>query len=412
MSRWIGHWSAALGRATGKAAPALLGLAALVIALAVVATPAAAQNDPVGGFFRFLFGPSVQEQQRQRAEPPPMAAPQKPKAPAEPKIVETPKAPNAQTVLVIGDIEAQGLAVGLQVAFADVPSIVVVNRSKNASGLVREQDGEWSVLAQKVLADNKADFIVVMLGVNDKQGIPVPGAKPLDAGSEAWEQTYKDRLRKLIEQVKATGKPFYWVGLPPTADPDLKPSARSEYASFLSTLNNWYKPAVEAAGGKFIDIWDAFADESGRFTPTGPDVDGQVKRLRASDGILFTRAGQRKLAFFVEQEIRKVMRGDQPLEPTTPEATVQVKGDEAMLAAPPPLPAAPWRKVGPVIPLDSGADTETELAGAPIKANAPPRDQMPGGYPLTETPLYRRLVKGDAIDAAAGRVDDFQRGIR
>ena len=402
--------AAALTRPATNRCAELLRAALVVLAVAVVqvagAAPAAAQNDPVTGFFRFLFG--GQRQPETVPQPVPLQpAPSKPKAPAEPKIVEVPKLPNAQVVLVIGDIEARDLANGLQMAFADVPSIAIVNKSRNASGLTRENEGEWSALAPKVLADNKADFIVVMLGVNDKQTIPVAGQKALETGSEAWEQTYRERLRKLVEQIKATGKPFFWVGLPPTADPDLRPSARAEYASFLSNLNTWYKPAVEGAGGQFIDIWNAFADDGGHFTPTGPDVDGQVKRLRSSDGVLFTRAGQRKLAFFVEQEIRKIMRGEMPVEPTTPETTVQPKGDEAMLAAPPPLPPAPWRKVGPVLPLDAGADADGDLAGAP--ARGPVRETMPGGYPITETPLYRRLVKGEAIDAPTGRVDDFSR---
>ena len=150
-------------------------------------------------------------------------------------------------------------------------------------------------------------------------------------------------------------------------------------------------------------------------TAVGPDVDGQMKRLRAYDGMHFTRAGQRKLAFYVETEIRKLMRGEaiRP-EASAPEVIgAQPKPQAAMLAAPPPLPPAPWERVGPVMPLGQDVGGDSDLAGAPqskVLAEAKPIDAagvLPGGYPLTETPLYARVIEGEPIQAATGRVDDF-----
>ena len=399
-------------------------LMAVAIFLAALSSlPAAAQNDPLGGLFRAIFGT------RQRAAPPPPAMPMQqqlrpmalppgvvdplapPKKKVEPKIVEAPKAPDAQVALVIGDIEAQGLAYGLQMAFAEDPSLAIVAKARAASGLTRESDGEWSTLAPKVLAENKADFVVVMLGVNDFQTIPVPGAKGLKPESEEWTRIYGERLDRLIGQIRATGKPFWWVGLPPTADPDLKPTARAAYAAFLSSLNDLARPRVQAAGGTFVDIWTAFTDEEGHYTPTGPDIEGQIKKLRATDGILFTRAGQRKLAFFVETAIRKVMRGEgaPPLVTLPEEPRSEPKGEEAIIAGPPPLPPAPWTQVGPVIPLGrvAGPDGDGGLAGGPT--GAPAARALPGGFPLAATPAHRRLVEGLPIDPPIGRVDDIAR---
>lgn len=388
-----------------RTAPMLL--LAAILSLAVTSLPAAAQNDPVGGFFRALFGIPQRPQPVQAPPVDPLA----PKKRVEPKIVEVPKNPDAQTVLVIGDIEAVGLAAGLQMAFADDPTMIVTSKARPSSGLTREGDGEWSTLAQKVLAENKADFVVVMLGVNDSQPIAVPGGKPLEIAGEEWMRVYGERVDRLAAQLRTTGKPFWWVGLPPTADADRRPTARAVYAAFLSSLNDLVRPRVQAAGGGFVDVWNAFTDEAGHYTPTGPDVDGQIKKLRANDGVLFTRAGQRKLAFFVEQEIRKMMRGD-----TTPaivavpeEPKVEPKPEEAIVAGPPPLPPPPWAQVGPVVPLGraAGQDGDGGLAGAPgrpIRAEA-----LPGGFPVTAAPAHRRLVEGLPIDIPTGRVDDIAR---
>ncbi len=384
-------------------------LVLLMVAMfaALRSAPPPAQVDPIGGFFRALFG--VPQQRRLPPAPPDALA--QPKKRVEPKIVEVPKNPDAQTVLVIGDIEAQGLGYGLQMAFAEEPSIVVVTKSRNASGLTRENDGEWSTLATKVLAENKADMVVVMLGVNDYQTIPVPGAKGLEVAGEDWTRVYGERLDKLIAEIRTTGKPFWWVGLPPTADPDRKPTARAAYAAFLSSLNDMIRPRVQASGGGFVDIWNAFTDEEGHYTPTGPDIEGQTKKLRTYDGVLFTRAGQRKLAFFVEQEIRKVMRGGSiPALMSLPEEPrIEPRAEEAIVGGPPPLPPAPWASIGPIIPLGkvAGPGGEGGLAGGTGRPQQV--DYLPGGFPVAATPAHRRLVEGLPIDPPAGRVDDIGR---
>ena len=54
-------------------------------------------------------------------------------------------------------------------------------------------------------------------------------------------------------------------------------------------------------------MWDGFVDEAGKFTTQGPDYEGQMRRLRSGDGVYFTKAGARKLAHYVEREIRRYM---------------------------------------------------------------------------------------------------------
>lgn len=377
--------------------------------IAGLAAPAMAQSDPLSSFFKSIFGGP----QKQAPVPvAPAATPQKPKRvePVEPKIVELPKNPDAQTILVIGDEQASNLAVGLQVAFADTPSIAVVDKSRAGSGLVREASAaDWPTRLKGLLAERKYDFIAVMTGENDRVTFPAAqtGGKVEEVRSEKWEAAYRDKVRQLDQALKESGKPFFWVGLPPMERPSL--------SAFATYLNGIFKQQTEQAGGISIDSWNGFVDEEGHFDYQGPDVDGQTKRLRAYDGMHFTRAGQRKLAFYVETEIRKIMRGDvERPEATAPEIiAAQPKPQEAMLAAPPPLPPAPWNRVGPVIPLGGSDSGDTELAGAPqskTELAARPIDasgKLPGGYPIAETPLYQRVIAGDPIASEPGRADDF-----
>jgi hypothetical protein len=70
-------------------------------------------------------------------------------------------------------------------------------------------------------------------------------------------------------------------------------------------MNNVFREKAFINGAKFIDTWNGFTDEVGRYSPYGPDMTGQVKRLRADDGVHFTMRGYLKLAHFVEKELRR-----------------------------------------------------------------------------------------------------------
>ena len=374
----------------------------LLLAFPTAIAPVRAQ-DPISGFFNMLFsGGRRQPPPRDATAPSEEPQSKKARAPAEPRIVETPKNADAQTVLVLGDIEASGLANGLQMAFAEEPALQVVAKIKNSTGLTREGDGDWISQAPKLIGDAKPDFVVSMIGINDWQTISAAGVK-LEAGSEEWNKIYAERIDRYVAVLRASGKPFWWVGLPPTADADLGPTRRAAFSAFLSSLNDLARPRVVAAGGTFVDVWAAFTDEEGHYTQMGPDVEGQVKRLRMNDGILFTRTGRRKLAFFVESGILRLKRGEAPIAIAPEAPKVQPKAEEDIVGAPPALPPPPWAMAGPAMPLDGPAPVaETALAGG---SDRTPPQALPGGYPVAATPGHRRLVDGLPLDPPAGRVD-------
>ena len=111
--------------------------------------------------------------------------------------------------------------------------------------------------------------------------------------------TYIKRIDDTIAALKSKDMPVFWVGLPP-----IRGTKSSADATFLNDL---YRSRAEKAGITYIDVWDGFVDEAGRYSPQGPDYEGQIRRLRAGDGVYFTKAGARKLAHYVEREIQRAM---------------------------------------------------------------------------------------------------------
>jgi hypothetical protein len=447
--------------AAGWIALALLG----VVEVAVVAAcafalmrPAQAQIDER---FPFLenrqrrnqqqpFGPqwgSPYGQERQAGESTRAPAPRRPDV-----------APTVN-VVVFGDSMSEWLAYGLEDAFAETPEMGIQRKARPNAGLIRvEQRGEsydWPAAAREILNAEKPDFVVMMLGTADRRGIreairqqparPPAGQKqdqakqaapaqtaqpgqpaqpaaeapkpidnevpPADAAaseqptiaapegaiagtvvhefrSERWGELYARRVDEMIGVLKARGVPVLWVGLPPIRG--------TRATSDMVYLNDIYRGRAEKAGIVYVDVWDGFVDDAGNYNNYGADFEGQTRRLRNGDGVHFTRPGARKLAHYSEREIRRLMQARAtPLAAVTPQDPEPETDTKAPpTAAAPGLPPRPI--ASPVMSLTAprgGGDTL--LGGAPTRASG------------ADSVVQRVLVRGEPIEAPAGRADDF-----
>jgi uncharacterized protein len=358
-----------------------------------------------------------------------------PSAPPRPQAFESTRAPPphkvetppTETVLVIGDSLADWLGFGLEETFADTPEIGIVRKIKPYAGLVRYEARtdapEWSQAVKDVLAPEKPNAIVVMLGVNDRlplrdrtppakgaatpaqgQGAPAAASsspdtarpdseQPAIAGNEAqrrvqggsyefhtdkWAELYDKRVDDMIAALKGKGVPVLWVGLPAIR------GTRS--TGDMSYLDELYRARAEKAGITYVDIWDGFVDEYGRYAVQGPDFEGQIRRLRTGDGVHFTKAGAVKLAHYVEHELRRVLTNHVvPVALPGPEEQSPAKGTT--------VGARP--AIGPVVPLAAtGGGEGSDLLGAPSHPGPASFDSVATGVPS----------RGEAIP---GRADDF-----
>jgi hypothetical protein len=363
---------------------AAVGLVSLPIVLDVVSVDVAAQSQNARpNFLQRLFGV--------RPEPPPIVRKvirkvrkqKRPSAPSQPPVetVEVqPKDPDARKILVVGDFVAGGLAWGLEQAFAEEPKITVIDKSNDNSGLVRSDHYDWNAALLDTLNEGQPDLIVLAFGANDRQQLRDGGARHA-LRSDVWVAAYTQRITGIVDTLKVYGRPFLWLGAPP-----MRATAAS---ADMAYLNGLYKPRVEAGGGYFIDVWNGFSNQDGRYVASGPDVDGQVRQLRTSDGINFTRAGRLKLAFYVEREIRRQTgfgSGRIDLLATVTQGNqIEIGPDGSKLL------------VGPIISLnDPLPGLSNDLAGE-TAANLPSEDSL----------QYKMVVRGDVLPEVAGRVDDF-----
>jgi hypothetical protein len=403
-----------------------------------------------GGFFDQLFGGGYNSRHYERDDDSrPSSAPQhidSSKAPANAKTEKD--ATPSTTILVLGDGMSDWLGYGLDDAFADSPEIAVVRKDKQRSGLIRydtKGDLDWWHAVRDILTKEKANYVVMMIGLNDRESIrekdvakedekqkaeqakiaagkaaQKPDGAPQtqdknqdktadknqnknqdaeqDAGiiapepkgaaaangiiefrSALWAKVYSRRIDDTIAALKSKGVPVFWVGLP-----SIKGTKSSADAAYLNDL---YRARAERAGINYIDVWDGFVDDTGKFTTFGPDYEGQTRKLRSADGVYFTKFGARKLAHYVEREIRRYM-SNRALPVALP-AGPQTPAPEAGKPAARPV-------IGPVIPLTVSTGGSDQLLGTadsrPVYGDAIANDV---------------LVKGESVHTQPGRADDF-----
>jgi hypothetical protein len=195
-------------------------------------------------------------------------------------------------VLVLGDALGEGLWTGLYRNFEDDNTIEFVKHTRGNGGLL---SGSWESDLNDALKDGTYQIAVVMYGANDDQSIKV-GKDWVKVGTDPWRQAYGERVEAVIKKLRAANLAVYWVGLPIMRSPTQ--SADAEF------MNQIFREKTFINGAKYIDVWNGFMDEGGRFSAYGPDMTGQAKRLRADDGVLFTMRGNVKLASYVEKELR------------------------------------------------------------------------------------------------------------
>lgn len=325
--------------------------------------------------------PQVKRAQPRRTQRQPQQAKQRTPQPEQsaPEIKQVEKNTDARRILVLGDFFAISLAQGLAESFAQDRTVAVNSSTNAASGFVRYDTFNWEAHLRAVLADaelgGRADLIVVMMGGNDRQFFRTPERIGLD--TKAWLSQYEANVDAFAEKLAATRRPVIWVGMPPVRGP--KTSAH------LAVLTGIFKSEAEEIGARYVDIWDAFADEKGVYDENGPDINGQQTQLRRGDGFGLTTAGREKLTFFVKRQLDRYLAGSGAVA-GTPGGVV-------------------FSEDGPVIPLAGFAleDAISLKGGVPLIG--PPMDP---GRPWEEVSnAYNVLIRGVALEAPETRADNF-----
>lgn len=216
---------------------------------------------------------------------------------------EPPTASDQIKIGIVGDVMAQGVAQALtrQLKIMGNDQLVPHNFAKGSSGFVRNDYYDWNAALPPILDANKLDYMLIFMGSNDRQSIRIKG-KSHKAKTPIWREEYVHRINSFLDVIKQRGVKAIWLGQPI--------SRGRSFSNDMALFNEIYRQQVESHDGTYFDVWTLFADENGKYSRRGADVSGQIKTLRSSSGIHFTKNGYDKLAFQIIELIDKLENGE------------------------------------------------------------------------------------------------------
>jgi uncharacterized protein len=359
--------------------------------------------------------------------------------PIQPAIDDASNGDQGPHIAIVGDSLAQDLARGLGDSFAERHDVTLLRFINAGARLGRDDAGDAGTLLHDVLVSkSRIDVVVVMLGLNDllneREGLPAAANAGRPDGAAIahegeWARTLSERAATFVRQLQARKIAVIWVGMPIVKADRL--------AGDADALNGAVHDQLTGQNAVYVDVWDGFQDDRGLYAPYGPDINGQFQKMRLADGVHFTRAGARTLAYFVEGDLRSVVdakRGVEPVVPlplpsSPPESDASTQPRAPVAGVPSalrdnfglnvPLPAPPADVVipvhvmaGPVIPLSSSY----RATGGQLVGPRAQRQGQDGALSAQAQEVQRRLDQvfrdGQASEPRRGRTDDFSWPLR
>jgi hypothetical protein len=197
---------------------------------------------------------------------------------------------------VFGDNFADGLLSGLMSAFGSDVRLNIQRQVTPFSGIAGPDFEARVAQLEQTIGAQPLNIAIVMVGEDDRVSIKNADGRRLPVASDEWIAEYTRRVDRLMRAFKRKNAGVYWVGLPTLARVDANEQ--------VQRMNDVIRERAYLNGYKYVDAYQGFTDENGSYSAYGPDLDGAIRLLRLRDGVNFTDAGNRKLAHFVEKELR------------------------------------------------------------------------------------------------------------
>ncbi|MEM8796508.1 MAG: hypothetical protein AAGE61_13145, partial [Pseudomonadota bacterium] len=250
------------------------------------------------GFFQRLFGGFSLKRKQERRAPPVVreAAPA-----AAPVITTLPKIPEANRVLILGDLTASVIAAGLTDAYKRTPSVAISPRISPDVAIAGDDFYNWLDASDFTFVGERVKAVVVALGTNDRTNMLTPSGR-IAFGTDEWRRAYVRRLVDVAAQLQLLRIPVIWVLPVPVLD--------NRGTQQAITIGEFQRSTVEPFNFRIVDVVGGFTNDEGEYRQSGASLEGSRVLLRLNDGIGFTKAGQKKLAYYVRREIDQILDDD------------------------------------------------------------------------------------------------------
>jgi hypothetical protein len=232
--------------------------------------------------------------------PPPASTPSKPTKPK--KLAFSPT--HKLRVWVAGDslVITPGYAIVRAAGGSPAMDPVGTVDGRVATGLTRPDVFNWFDEIRARVKELRPRAVVLGFGGNDDKaymtGLP-DGTSIGDFGSWSWRREYARRVGGLMDAINRAGAFVVWIGLPQT-----RSAAQTQRFDVVNSVVE--KEARKREGrATYVDTYTMFAGDDGGYTQYLPDGSGQLRKVRADDGVHFEREGGDMIARVVLKALNK-----------------------------------------------------------------------------------------------------------
>jgi hypothetical protein len=198
------------------------------------------------------------------------------------------------TIAVVGDSLADGMWGGLYRTVQKDKRYNVFRGAKNASGFTTS---DLMDMLDNAIDAAKPDAVVMMIGVNDRKTFFEDGRAKALYGSLEWAELYKGRLARFMDHAAKRNVTLVWILLP-----NMRSADAAKDAALVNSL------IIEVAKSRplvmLMPTWELTSDGKGAYAPFFKDLHGEMKNMRASDGVHFTFPGYDVIADRVHARLR------------------------------------------------------------------------------------------------------------
>lgn len=205
-----------------------------------------------------------------------------------------------QTVIFIGDSMMEGVAPHAMKMLSDRYQVRSLNLSKRSTGLAYISTFNWPKAVKETLdKTNNPGAMVVFLGPNDPWSMPAEQrGQWLSFKSAPWEESYRSRIRSILDEAKRHNVAVIWV-----SPPNMR---RNDLNSGMAYLRTLYASETEAAHCIYLSA-NTILGYSDLQYDDYREINGRRVRLRTNDGTHFTSQGQKMIAESILTSIQVVM---------------------------------------------------------------------------------------------------------
>lgn len=199
------------------------------------------------------------------------------------------------TIAVVGDSLADGMWGGLQRSVHKDKRYKIFRGAKNSVGFT---GGDLIDMLDKALSAGETHAVVMMVGANDRRTIFVDGKPRSLLRTPGWIELYGERVARFMDHAGAKGVPVIWIQLPVMRAKDATEDAR-----LINEI------VTDAAKGRphvhLIETAPVTGDAMGAYLAHFKDLSGQMRAMRAGDGVHFEQPAYELFADLILKKLRE-----------------------------------------------------------------------------------------------------------